>query len=204
MTGLVDGPLTGGQPKAVELFVACDIADLSEYGLGVANNGGGTDGQEYTFSNDAASAGSFIYVANNALEFFNFFGFAATYTTAAVFFDGNDALELCVTRVSYSVAALDWFCKNGCGGRACSLRCFVPAGIGKAPSSTGLVKQMAMQLTKGGTSKMDGHTEQMALATTPQFTDRGSGQRMLYGTEATKTSLIVTQPTRRQLPMGTR
>jgi hypothetical protein len=50
LTGVVDGPLTGGLPKAVELYVVNDIPDLSLYGLGSANNGGGTDGQEFYLS----------------------------------------------------------------------------------------------------------------------------------------------------------
>ena len=33
ITGVLDGPLTGGLPKAVEIFVAADIADLSIYGI---------------------------------------------------------------------------------------------------------------------------------------------------------------------------
>jgi hypothetical protein len=43
LTGVIDGPLPGGLPKAIALFVRADIADLSVYGLGRANNGGGTD-----------------------------------------------------------------------------------------------------------------------------------------------------------------
>ena len=49
ITGVVDGPLTGGLPKAVEVYVVNDVADLSAYGVGSANNGGGTDGEEFTF-----------------------------------------------------------------------------------------------------------------------------------------------------------
>ena len=41
ISGVIDGPLTGGIPKAVELYVVNDIADLSVYGIGTANNGGG-------------------------------------------------------------------------------------------------------------------------------------------------------------------
>lgn len=94
LTGGVDGPLTGGLPKAVELYVVNDIPDLSSYGLGSANNGGGTDGQEFTFPADAASAGQFLYVASEAIEFSNFFGFAPHYTAAAVSVNGDDAIEL--------------------------------------------------------------------------------------------------------------
>ena len=51
ISGVIDGPLTGGLPKMVELYVLDDIADLSTYyGVGTANNGGGTDGEEFTLS----------------------------------------------------------------------------------------------------------------------------------------------------------
>ena len=46
ITGVYDGPLSGGTPKAIELYVLNDISDLSIYGVGSANNGGGTDGVE--------------------------------------------------------------------------------------------------------------------------------------------------------------
>ncbi|MGB0914546.1 MAG: immunoglobulin domain-containing protein, partial [Crocinitomicaceae bacterium] len=53
ITGVFDGPNTGGTPKGVELYILNDIADLSIYGIGSANNGGGTDGEEFTFPSDA-------------------------------------------------------------------------------------------------------------------------------------------------------
>ncbi len=49
ITGVIDGPLSGGVPKAVEFYVLNDIPDLSVYGFGSANNGGGSAGEEYTF-----------------------------------------------------------------------------------------------------------------------------------------------------------
>ncbi len=95
ITGVVDGPLTGGIPKAVELYVVNDIPDLSIYGIGAANNGGGTDGEEFSFPADAATAGQFIYVATESIEFTNFFGFAPDYTNGtAVSINGDDAIEL--------------------------------------------------------------------------------------------------------------
>jgi plastocyanin len=45
ISGVFDGPLPGGQPKGIELYVINDIADLSVYGVGSANNGGGSDEQ---------------------------------------------------------------------------------------------------------------------------------------------------------------
>nr|WP_269519637.1 hypothetical protein [Alteromonas sp. BMJM2] len=47
ISGVIDGPLSSGVPKAVQLYVINDVADLSEYGIGSANNGGGSDGEEY-------------------------------------------------------------------------------------------------------------------------------------------------------------
>ena len=61
ITGLYDAGLTGGTPKGVELFVINDIADLSIYGIGSANNGGGTDGEEFTFPADAYSWNFYLY-----------------------------------------------------------------------------------------------------------------------------------------------
>ena len=41
ISGIFDASLSGGQPKGVELYVKNDIANLSLYGIGSANNGGG-------------------------------------------------------------------------------------------------------------------------------------------------------------------
>ncbi len=94
ITGVVDGPLTGGVPKAVELCVLSDVADLSVYGIGSANNGGGSDGEEFTFPAGSASAGTFIYVASESTGFSSFFGFAPTHTSGAASINGDDAIEL--------------------------------------------------------------------------------------------------------------
>ncbi|MEL7036330.1 MAG: ExeM/NucH family extracellular endonuclease [Cyanobacteria bacterium J06592_8] len=95
ITGVVDGPLPGGVPKAVELFALNDIADLSVYGVGSASNGGGTDGEEFTFPADSVTAGDYIYLATESTEFSNFFGFAPDYTNGnATNINGDDAIEL--------------------------------------------------------------------------------------------------------------
>ena len=95
ITGIIDGPLTGGLPKAVELYVANDIPDLSIYGIGSANNGGGTDGEEFTFPADSAQAGEFIYIATEDPGFTAFFGFTPDYVHGgAVSVNGDDAIEL--------------------------------------------------------------------------------------------------------------
>ena len=95
ITGVVDGPLTGGVPKAIELYVVNDIPDLSIYGVGSASNGEGTDGQEFTFPAVAATAGDFLYLASETSGFTSFFGFAPDFTNGtALSINGNDAIEL--------------------------------------------------------------------------------------------------------------
>ena len=94
ITGVVDGPLSGGIPKAIEVCVVSDIADLSIYGLGSANNGNGGGLQEFTFPAGPASAGTFLYVASEATAFATFFGFAPQFTSGAASINGDDAIEL--------------------------------------------------------------------------------------------------------------
>jgi len=94
VTGVIDGPLSGGVPKAIEICVLNDVTDLSIYGIGSANNGGGSDGEEFTFPAVAAAAGDFIYVASEATGFASFFGFGPNYTSSAASINGDDAIEL--------------------------------------------------------------------------------------------------------------
>lgn len=94
VTGVFDGPLTGGTPKAVEVYVVDDIADLSIYGFGSANNGGGSDGEEFTFPADAVVAGQYFYIATTTVEFNTFFGFDPDYVTDAAGINGDDAVEI--------------------------------------------------------------------------------------------------------------
>ncbi|PHR31938.1 MAG: hypothetical protein COA38_06940 [Fluviicola sp.] len=94
ITGAYDAGLTGGTPKGVELYVLADIADLSQYGVGSANNGGGTDGEEFTFPAVSVTAGTYIYLASETVQFTNFFGFAPDYTDGAMSINGDDAVEL--------------------------------------------------------------------------------------------------------------
>jgi hypothetical protein len=93
ITGVLDGPLPGGLPKMVELHALEDVADLSAYGIGSANNGGGTDGQEFTLSG-SATAGSFVTIASEVDQFRNYFGEAPTYRSGVANINGDDAIEL--------------------------------------------------------------------------------------------------------------
>ncbi len=94
ITGVFDAPLTGGTPKGVELRALADVADLSIYGIGSANNGGGSDGEEFTFPAVALAAGTYIYVASESPQFTSFFGFAPDYVSSAMGINGDDAVEL--------------------------------------------------------------------------------------------------------------
>jgi len=99
LTAAIDGDRSGGLPKAVELFVLCDIPNPSDYGLGTANNGGGTDGEEFTFpSSGLWKRGDFLWVSYDSPSYPNsfdiFFGFAPNHTAACLYVNGDDAIEL--------------------------------------------------------------------------------------------------------------
>jgi len=94
LTGVIDGPLSGGVPKAFEIYVKSDVADMGVCGVGSANNGGGSDGEEFTFPAGPASAGTYIYVASESDGFNDFFGFTPDHTTSAASINGDDGVEL--------------------------------------------------------------------------------------------------------------
>jgi len=95
ITGVFDGPLSGGTPKMVEVYVVNNISDLSIYGLGSANNGGGSDGEEFSFPDAVpASTGTYLYVASESSQFTTYFGFAPDYVSSMASINGDDAVEL--------------------------------------------------------------------------------------------------------------
>ncbi|QPG05258.1 endonuclease [Salinimonas marina] len=94
LTAVFDATLRGGVPKGIELLVTRDIDDLSICGVGSANNGGGSDGQEFTFDAVSASAGDYLYLASENDKFLSFFGFAPDYTSGAMSINGDDAIEV--------------------------------------------------------------------------------------------------------------
>jgi hypothetical protein len=94
ITGVIDGPLSGGLPKAIELYATAHIPDLSIYSVGFANNGGGTDGIEFTFPSQSAWAGSFLTISYEAAGFEAFFGVPPDFVYGSVNINGDDAIEL--------------------------------------------------------------------------------------------------------------
>ena len=96
ITGAYDGPLSGGTPKGIELYVLQDISDLSLYGISSITNGQGSSSGnvEYNFPADAVTAGTYIYLATESSQFTTFFGIAPTYTNGVVSINGDDSIEL--------------------------------------------------------------------------------------------------------------
>ncbi len=94
ITGVFDATLTGGTPKGVELFAAENIEDLAAFGIGSANNGGGSDGVELQLSGSIAQ-GDFLYIATEESNFNAWFGFNPDLVdNMAVAINGDDAIEL--------------------------------------------------------------------------------------------------------------
>ena len=99
ITGVIDASLTGGTPKALELYVINDISDLSIYGVESVTNGNpSSDTPEYTFPADAVASGTFIYLesvsSNNPTAFHDFMGFNSTYQNGVLSVNGDDPIKL--------------------------------------------------------------------------------------------------------------
>ena len=99
ITGIYDGPLPGGEPQGIELFVTKDIPDLSLFGFGSITNGNGSNGIEVDFPIGAVEANTFLYLTSDSASFHDFFGFAPTMISGSASINGDDAVEL--------------FCKQG-------------------------------------------------------------------------------------------
>ena len=92
ITGIIDGPRTGGLPKAIELYAVEDIPDLSLWDVQYYFNATATPGTTVTLSG-AASAGDYIYVASESIEFSAYFGFAPTFIGGGAI-NGDDSVVL--------------------------------------------------------------------------------------------------------------
>ena len=94
LTGVFDAQPGAAGTKGIELQVVQDIPDASIFGIGSANNGGGSDGVEFTFPAIALTAGTCVHVADDSLKFVEFFGFPATFINGVASINGDDAIEL--------------------------------------------------------------------------------------------------------------
>ncbi len=94
LTGVLDGPLTGGT-KVLEVYAVNNIPDISIYGVELVSNGGGSSGNvEYQFPAVSVNAGDFIYFANDSTNCFNYLGFYPLGISGTMNFNGDDALIL--------------------------------------------------------------------------------------------------------------
>lgn len=85
--------------KTIHVRANRNISDLSLYGLGVANNGGGTDGEEFTFPVGSASEGDQILIARVPDAIATYYGscynnFDQVFQADFVSQNGDDAIEL--------------------------------------------------------------------------------------------------------------
>ena len=102
LQGIIDFDLTSGgyTGKAIHLFAGTSINDLSQYGIGVANNGNGGDGQEYTFPTISVDDGDHILLARDSSALSSYFGVCyqmfdvIIIASNAIDQNGNDAIEL--------------------------------------------------------------------------------------------------------------
>ena len=92
LTAVMDGPLSGGLPKAVEIAVLADVDNLSMYRIDVIFNGG-TSTQSCALSG-SASAGTSITVSKEAVGFESYFGSAPDVICASLGVNGDDVVEL--------------------------------------------------------------------------------------------------------------
>ncbi|MFL2623706.1 MAG: T9SS type A sorting domain-containing protein [Flavobacteriaceae bacterium] len=83
LQGVIDFSTPGTWLKAIHLVASEDIADLSAYGIGVATNGGGTDGEELELTG-SATAGDHILVARSG---------GATATIADVYMNASNTFD---------------------------------------------------------------------------------------------------------------
>ena len=69
ISAVMDGDVSGGNPKMIELYAKTDIADLSVFGLESGTNGAASSGTpELSFDADSLSAGEFLYITYNQSE----------------------------------------------------------------------------------------------------------------------------------------
>lgn len=94
-------PAGGSSGKAIYLIADSNISNLSIYGLGIANNGNGSNGQEYRFPNISVAKGSQILLTRDSAALATYmntcwsnFTVVLIDTNGVVNQNGNDAVEL--------------------------------------------------------------------------------------------------------------
>ena len=95
LVGVFDLDDTDGiADQGFELYAIKDVDDLSRYSIGIANNGGGTDGIELTLPSISLSKGDNYFISDSKLRFEHFFGIESQLANHNTFFNGDDAIQL--------------------------------------------------------------------------------------------------------------
>ena len=161
----MDGPLPGGKPKLLELFVQSSIDDLSQYAIGSANNGGGTDGPEFILSG-VAQAGDYIYISTDA-SFFNYwFGFSPDFSTSVININGNDAIELFYDTSSYFLGSeqlIDVFGQADSNGSG-AFWDYMDSWAVRIPSANATTDFDSLDWIFGGINRLDPYSNSNHLA----------------------------------------
>jgi hypothetical protein len=95
-----DLPTAGSTGKALHLRADSAIQDLSQFAIGVANNGGGTDGIEYVFPSLSLSLGDDIILYRDSAAITNYFQSCFSnfeiklQASNSISQNGDDAIEL--------------------------------------------------------------------------------------------------------------
>ena len=101
LQGIIDFtvPSGGSDGKAIHVVATENIPNLAYYGIGVANNGGGTDGEEYNFPAQSLAAGQHVLAARS-IDVMNAYMDASTIydfvveANSDISQNGDDAIEL--------------------------------------------------------------------------------------------------------------
>jgi plastocyanin len=102
LKGIIDFdlPSGGSTGKALHIYANNSISDLSDFGVGVANNGGGSDGMEYIFPSISVSQGDHILLARDTGAIASYFGTCYSNfnhflnASSDISQNGDDAIEL--------------------------------------------------------------------------------------------------------------
>ena len=164
ITGVFDGPLTGGTPKVLELYAVNDIADLSVYTVKNQTNANTTWGNSFALSGSATS-GDYIYVVyvdGNMSNFNDYFANSLTPPEANVInLNGDDRIGL----FNDSDVLFDIYGEDGVDGTDSAWE-WLDGWAYRNAGATASATFVESDWTYSGTDVTDGETTN-ATATTP-------------------------------------
>ncbi|MCB1134157.1 MAG: endonuclease I, partial [Verrucomicrobiae bacterium] len=91
ITGVFDGPLSGGTPKIVELYSTSDLGDMTGYTVEFYFNANTTPSFTTTLSG-SITTGEYIYLTPNSAEFTTYFGGSSDFSGGSI--NGDDSVVL--------------------------------------------------------------------------------------------------------------